>query len=107
MSTNRRHLEAAAIDAHEAGDDWATFWRQYGQHVTALEPDDYFARGQFVHRLVGLVVSGDADGQRPAGDRLPWSDSEPPSYPATDDATVARLLWSQEGSHETSNNHLQ
>ena len=92
MSMNVKQLESAAVAAHAAGMDWAEFWPTVAGDVGALGLD-YCARGQFVHRLVGLVVSGDADGQRPAGDRLPWAD-EPPSYPATDDATVARLLWS-------------
>jgi hypothetical protein len=91
----RKDLEQAAVQGHADGTDWSAFWADHAADVAALELD-YYARGQFVHRLVGLVVSGDADGQRPAGDRLPWSDDEPPSYPATDDATVARLLWSQE-----------
>ena len=93
VSMNVKQLEAAAVLAHADGTDWSAFWADHAADVAALGLD-YCARGQFVHRLVGLVVSGDADGQRPAGDRLPWSDSEPPSYPATDDATVARLLWS-------------
>ena len=89
---SKKNLESAAVAAHGRGDDWATFWQSHAADVAALGLD-YFARGQFVHRLVGLVVSGDVDGQRPAGDRLPWSDSEPPSYPAANDTTVARLLW--------------
>ena len=92
----RTRLEQAAVDAHDRGDDWATFWQSHAADVAALGLD-YFARGQFVHRLVGLVVSGDADGQRPAGDRLPWSDSEPPSYPASDDRTNARINWPAAG----------
>jgi hypothetical protein len=93
MSMTTRQLEQLAIEAHDRGDTWPEFWSRHAADVAALELD-YCARGQFVHRLVGLVVSGDADGQRPAGDRLPLVDDEPPSYPATDDATVARLLWS-------------
>ncbi len=95
MSMTTKQLEQLAIDAHEAGDDWATFWRQYGQHVTALEPDDYFARGQLVHRLVGLVASGDTDGHRAVGDGEPWQiDDDPPMVPIIDDTTTAaRCLW--------------
>ena len=93
MSMITKQLEAVAVAAHIRGDDWNTFWQRHAPDVAALELD-YYARGQLVHRLVGLLTSGDCDGQRPAGDRLPWADSEPPSYPASDDSTVARLLWS-------------
>ena len=90
---SKKNLESAAVAAHDRGDDWATFWQSHAADVAALGLD-YCARGQFVHRLVGLVVSGDADGQRPAGDRLPWSDDEPPLLPIIDDTThAARCLW--------------
>ena len=80
MNMSTKQLEQLAIDAHEAGDDWATFWQSHAADVAALEPDDYFARGQLIHRLVALVASGDTDGQRPRGIG-PVADSEPPSYP--------------------------
>ena len=86
---NVKQLEQAAVQGHADGTDWSAFWADHAADVAALGLD-YYARGQFVHRLVGLVVSGDADGQRPAGDRLPWSDSEPPCYPADDSHTADR-----------------
>jgi hypothetical protein len=33
--------------------------------VAQAEPSDYLARGRLIHKLVGLVASGDLDGQRP------------------------------------------
>ena len=87
-----KDLEIAAIQAHSASMTWADFWPTVAGDLAALGLD-YCARGQFVHRLVGLVVSGDVDGQRAAGDFQPWQVDEPPAYPASDDRTVARLLW--------------
>jgi hypothetical protein len=58
-------LERLAVAAHQAGTTWPDFWRQHGHDVAAVHPDDYFARGRLVHRLIGLVASGDTDGQRP------------------------------------------
>jgi len=88
-----REIEAAAIRAHAAGETWVTFWHRHAADVAALEPDDYFARGQLVHRLVGLVSSGDTDGMTAAGDSAPWHVDDPPAYPASDNLTVARCLW--------------
>ena len=89
---NRRELERIAIDANRCGLSWSEFWPTVAANVAALKLD-YFARGQLVHRLVALVASGDADGQRAAGDFQPWQVDEPPAYPASDDRTIARLLW--------------
>ena len=69
VNMNVKQLQSAAVAAHAAGMDWVEFWPTVAGDVGALGLD-YCARGQLVHRLVALVASGDADGQRPAGDRL-------------------------------------
>ena len=85
---NRKNLESAAVAAHAAGMDWAEFWPTVAGDVGALGLD-YYARGQLVHRLIGLVASGDCDGMTAAGD---WfADDGAPTYPASDDGTAARL----------------
>lgn len=58
------HLECAAVDAHKVGATWADFWPTVAADVAALELD-YVGRGRLVHRLVGLVASGDVDGMMP------------------------------------------
>ena len=60
----RTRLERLALAAHDRGDDWGTFWPSVAGDVVAAE-SDWYERGRFVHRLVGLVASGDLDGQRP------------------------------------------
>ena len=76
MSRQAKHLEHAAIRAHAAGEPWATFWRQWGPDVIALEPHDRRRFHRLRQRLLGLVVAGDVDGQEPAGDGwprpMPW-----------------------------------
>ncbi len=91
---NRKELETAAIDAHQGGRTWPEFWPTVAGDVAALELD-YYARGQLIHRLVGLVASGDTDGMTAAGDAAPWEAGDQAAYPAADDTTVARLLWNQ------------
>ncbi len=59
-----KELETAAIRAHQAGTMWPQFWPTVAADVAAMELD-YCARGKLLHRLVGLVASGDVDGQRP------------------------------------------
>lgn len=59
----RERLERLAIEAHEAGTTWVEFWPTVAGAVAASGPNDYFARGRLVHRLVGLVAAGDLDGR--------------------------------------------
>ncbi len=91
---NRKQLEYAAIRAHADGATWGQFWPTIAADVAALEPD-YYERGRLIHRLVGLVASGDVDGQQAAGDGWPpEADSEPQTVPVIGDTTTAaRLLW--------------
>jgi hypothetical protein len=90
---NRQQLEQSAIDAHQAGTTWGDFWSRHAADVAALELD-YYARGKLIHKLVGLVASGDTEGQRPAGDLLD-DDAQPAAVPVISDTeTAARLLWS-------------
>jgi hypothetical protein len=93
----RQALEALAVEAHARGDTWAQFWPTVAADVSALELD-YVSRGRLIHRLVGLVASGDTDGMHSPGDGWPpEADSEPPMVPVVDDVTTrARLLWSPE-----------
>ena len=87
-------LEQAAIAAHDRGETWPEFWNRHAADVAVLELD-YYGRGETVHRLVGLVASGDTDGHRAVGDGEPWqADDEPPLLPIIDDTTTAaRCLW--------------
>ncbi len=60
----RQALERAALAAHERGDTWAEWFPTVAAEVSQAEPD-YYTRGKLIHKLVGLVASGDTDGQRP------------------------------------------
>ena len=64
-AATRQALEAAALAAHARGDAWNQFWPAIADNVSQAEPSDYLARGRLIHKLVGLVASGDVDGQRP------------------------------------------
>jgi hypothetical protein len=98
---NRKELETAAIRAHARGDTWNNFWPTVAGDVAAAEPD-YYDRGRLVHRLIGLVASGDSDGMRPVpatwGQPEPWEladRAQPvPAIVPSDTETSARLLWS-------------
>ncbi len=93
MNMNRRQLETAAIDAHQAGDDWATFWHRYGPHAIALEPHDRQRFRRLVRTLSHLLTCGDVAGMTAVGDAAPWEADDEPAYPASDDRTNARCLW--------------
>jgi hypothetical protein len=71
MSATVKQLERRAVAVHKAGTTWGTFWRQYGPHVIALEPHDRRRFHRLRQRLLGLLVSGDTDGQEPVGDGWP------------------------------------
>ena len=91
---DRTRLEQAAIDAHDRGDTWAEWWEQHRHAVGRIEPYDNRAYRRLVNRLLMLVVSGDTDGQHPAGDPEPWqADDEAPMVPIDDTTTAARCLW--------------
>jgi hypothetical protein len=62
--TARQALERAALAAHADGMTWAEWFPTVAAEVSQAEPD-YYTRGKLIHKLVGLVVSGDTDGQRP------------------------------------------
>ncbi len=64
MSRTREQIEQVAIEAHRRGLVWQDFWPTVAGDVTAVFPD-YYDRGRFIHRLVGLLASGDVDGQEP------------------------------------------
>ncbi len=88
-----KRLEQAAIAAHATGTSWVEFWPSVATDVAQAEPHDARRYHRLVRRLVGLVASGDTDGQTAAGDHPPPEADDPPVYPATDDTTQARCLW--------------
>ncbi|MGO9109669.1 MAG: hypothetical protein ACLP9L_10585 [Thermoguttaceae bacterium] len=67
----RKDLERLAIDAHCRGDTWADLWPTVATNVAKAEPWDARRYHRLVRCLLGLVVSGDTDGQQPAGDGWP------------------------------------
>ncbi len=69
-----KQLERAAIKAHKVGQDWETFWQRHEADIRNAQPWNRQAYHKLVRRLLGLVVSGDLDGQHPAGDPdvMPW-----------------------------------
>jgi hypothetical protein len=73
----RQQLEAAALDAHQAGTPWSVFWSQHGGHVIALEPMDRRRFRRLRDRLLTLVCCGDLDGQRPVDNPLcGWEEAD-------------------------------
>lgn len=60
-----RRLEKAAVEAHQAGTRWSTFWEQHRHEVGTLEPYDRRAYHRLVRRLSYLVSCGDLDGAEP------------------------------------------
>ena len=92
-----KQLEQAAIDAHARGDTWATFWPAVAGDVRAALPD-YLDRGRFIHRLVGLVASGNVDGRTAVGDLLDGIGTPAAPVPVVSDTeTAARCLWRPAG----------
>jgi hypothetical protein len=88
MNTTKQ-LERQALDAHRRGVGWTDFWQQHGEEVRAVEPYD---RGRFYRlltRLLGLLTSGDCDGQEPV-DPEPWLGDDQPE--PNDAGTQARCL---------------
>ena len=79
-------LEQAAVSAHQAGDDWSTFWNRHAADVARAEPHDARQYHRLVRRLIGLVASGDVDGAEPVpngwSEPMPWElDDLPVSAP--------------------------
>ena len=72
---NRKQLEYAAIRCMPTARRRGQFWPTIAADVAAAEPD-YYQRGRFIHRLIGLVASGDVDGQQAAGDSAPWETAD-------------------------------
>ena len=97
MSTTRKQLETAAIQAHRRGDDWKTFWPTVAADVSAMEPWDRDAFHKLVRRLSYLLTCGDCDGVVPVGDGDPWEADDVPQYPASDNATAACVNWTAAG----------
>jgi hypothetical protein len=88
------NLEAVAQAAHYRGMSWAEFWQQHGADVAAAEPHDRQRFHRLRQRLLGLLVSGDLDGQEPAGGTMPWEADDAPADPVISDTeTAARCLW--------------
>jgi hypothetical protein len=99
MSMTAKQLERAAIVAHAAGTPWSVFWSQHGGHVIALEPHDRRRFHRLRQRLLGLLVSGDVDGQEPVGDGWPR-----PCPWELDAAEGALVLWGPEQTRQTPGN---
>lgn len=75
MSTKaERHLERAAIAAHHAGHTWDDFWEVHGADVCRAEPYSRQRFQRLIRRLLGLVVSGDTNGQ-PVSVGLLWGNT--------------------------------
>ncbi len=88
----QKRLEKLALQAHRHGDDWGTFWPTVAADVNRLHPWNNGDYNKMVNRLLMLLVAGDLDGERPAGDTL-WEADDAAAYPTSDDRTVARCLW--------------
>jgi hypothetical protein len=91
MSTpSIKALERSALDAHRRGLPWSSFWLHNA--VAIREAGD----SRLIARLLALVVSGDLDGQEPAGDAMPWQIDDESTKPA-DVGTAARIDWQAAG----------
>lgn len=69
---NARELEAAAVEAHNRGEPWASFWQRVEGEVRRAEPWDRRKYQRLFHKLLALHVAGDLDGHFPPGDDNPW-----------------------------------
>ena len=65
MRKELRRLERAAVEAHQVGTQWSTFWETHRHEVGILEPWDRRAYHRLVERLSYLVSCGDFDGTLP------------------------------------------
>jgi hypothetical protein len=75
MSTKaERHLERAALDCHRRGDTWTDFWAEHGTTICNAEPHSRQRFQRLIRRLLGLVVSGDTNGQ-PVSVGLLWGNT--------------------------------
>jgi hypothetical protein len=90
--TEHAMLELLALDCHRVGSTWAEFWQEHGERVRQAEPYNHARFHRLVQRLLGLLTSGDCDGQQPVGDDLePWEIDDQANKP-DDTKTQARLL---------------
>lgn len=66
-----KKLEQQAIDAHHRGVRFLEFWTRHESDVRDVVGHDRLRFAKLYHKLLLLVVGGDTDGDRPAGDGLP------------------------------------
>jgi hypothetical protein len=93
MKTNgEQTLETAAIDAHRAEVGWSGFWSSNADAILTAAGGCPARRRRLVERLLCLVVSGDADGQRPVGEDAQASRLECDSDKPADTGTRVRCL---------------
>jgi hypothetical protein len=85
-------LERAARAAHRDGIGWNDFWVTVAEQVRTVAPYDRDAYRRLVERLLHLLTTGEASGQEPAGDVMPWTVDDEAGKPA-DVGTQARRLW--------------
>ena len=70
-----RDFETAARAAHARSEAWAAFWGKHGDAIRGRA--DRLRRCRLVGRLMGLLVSGDLDGQEPIPSGLLWGSEDP------------------------------
>ena len=86
-------LERAAVEAHNRGEAWASFWARVGDEVRRAEPWNAQRYRRLFHKLLALLTSGDDDGTYPPGDDAPWEtdDRTDGLGVVSDTETAARL----------------
>lgn len=97
---DREALEAAALQAHDAGTSWSEFWRCHAADIDAIfgKPATPWGSGsagrrKLISRLTHLLASGDTDGQHPAGDGDAAPERDDAAGPVVNDSeTSARCL---------------
>jgi hypothetical protein len=96
MNTTVKHLERAALVAHQAGLPWSDFWQEHGAAVCRAEPHNRQRFQRLVRMLLHLVASGDPSGMEPAGE--PWLLDDTTTMPVVaDTGTAARIDWQAAG----------
>jgi hypothetical protein len=96
-------LEQQAIRAHACGTRWADWWPTVAADVAQAEPHDRHRFHRLRQHLLGLVISGDTDGQEPVaatrGQPEPWEiDDQAQDVPVlvTSDTEIAARCLGQE-----------